>query len=54
MLVDPRLKPLKGWPEFAALASSLATTEAGAVTPESLPTPNATNAFRMGILEPAQ
>jgi tetratricopeptide (TPR) repeat protein len=30
MLADPRLKPLKGRPEFAALESSLAAMEAGA------------------------
>ena len=33
MLADPRLTPLKGRPEFAALESSLATMEAGAATP---------------------
>jgi hypothetical protein len=33
MLADPRLKPLQGRPEFAALEASLAAMEADAVSP---------------------
>ena len=44
MLADPRLKPLKGRPEFAALEASLAAMET-----DALPHPNRkTRALRMG------